>query len=105
MDGLAFKHEAMTSSATGKRIKHCLECATLYARERKHGFRRGHIQADAASELSTDTKGWLQAQDNTSSVVELYRHPIRHSPEVERLTTPCLTGWTVVFYDLEEFTS
>ena len=95
MAGLTFKHEAMTSSA-GKRIKHRLECATLYARERKHGFRRGHIQADAASGLSTATKGWLQAQNHTSSAVEmhlhLYRHPIRHSPEVERVTTACLTA-------------
>ena len=66
---LAFKHEAMTSSAIGKRIKHHLECATLYAGESNHGFRRGHIQADAASELSTADIG-LQAQIKTSSVVE-----------------------------------
>ena len=67
----------MTSSAIGKRVKQHLETARLYAGESNHGFRRGHIQADAAAGVSTSQIG-LQAQIETSAIVELYKNPIRH---------------------------
>ena len=57
----SFKTEPLTSSAIGKRVKQHLETAALYAGESNHGFRRGHIQADAAAGLSTSQIG-LQAQ-------------------------------------------
>ena len=67
----------MTSSAIGKQVKQHLETATLYAGESNHGFRRDHIQADAAAGVSTSQIG-LQAQIETSAIVELYKIPIRH---------------------------
>ncbi len=84
-DQQGFKDEGMTSSAIGKRVKQHLETATLYAGESKHGFRRGHIQADAAAGVSTSQIG-LQAQIKTSAIVELYKNPIRHLPRAERLS-------------------
>ena len=75
----------MTSSAIGKRVKQHLETARLYAGESNHGFRRGHIQADAAAGVSTSQIG-LQAQIKTSAIVELYKNPIRHLPRAERLS-------------------
>ncbi len=80
-----FKDEGMTSSAIGKRVKQHLETATLYAGESNRGFRRGHIQADAAAGVSTRQIG-LQAQIKTSAIVELYKNPIRHLPRAERLS-------------------
>ena len=79
----SFKDEPMTSSAIGKRVKQHLESAALYAGESNHGFRRGHIQADAAAGLSNSQIG-LQAQIKTDTIVELYKNPIRHLPRADR---------------------
>ena len=83
----SFKDAYMASSAIGKRVKQHLQTAALYAGESNHGFRRGHIQADAAAGLSSSQIS-LQAQIKTDATAELYKNPIRHIPRVDRQKCP-----------------
>ena len=61
----------MAFSAIGKRVKQNAETTALYAGGSNHGFKWGHIQADAAAALSTSQIG-LQALIRTNTIVGLY---------------------------------
>lgn len=101
-----FTDTAMTLSAIGKRVKQHLQAPGLYQGESNHGFRRGHIQADAADGMSTEQIGHA-AQIVTAAIVELYKNPTRHTPRVERKRKrntygissgiPCCSSYTLYF--------
>ncbi len=56
----------MSASDTGKRMRHRLEQAALYAGESSHGFRRGQMQALSAAGMPSADIG-KKVQSNTAA--------------------------------------
>ena len=73
----------MSASDIGKRMRHHLGQAALYAGESSHGFRRGQMQALSAAGVAPADIG-KKVQINTAATVEKYLHLSRHLPRLER---------------------
>jgi len=84
VDRKAFKDSGISASDIGKRMRHHLEQADLYAGESNHGFRRGSMQALAAAGMASTDIG-KKVQINTAVTVAKYLDPSRHLPRLERL--------------------
>jgi len=82
-DRRQFKDSCMSASDIGKRMRHHLEQAALYAGESSHGFRKGQMQALSAAGIPSADIG-KKAQINTVATVEKYLDPSRHLPRLER---------------------
>jgi len=82
-DRRQFKDSCMSASDIGKRMRHHLEQAALYAGESSHGFRRGQMQALAAAGMPSADIG-KKVQINTATTVEKYLDVSRHLPRLER---------------------
>ena len=81
---LAFKHTSLSASAIGKRVKHHLEQAVLYAGESSHGFKRGHMQFLSAAGMNNADIG-QKVQIKTAAIIDRYLDPARHLPRLDRM--------------------
>ena len=82
-DRRQFKDSCMSASDIGKRMRHHLERAAMYAAESNHGFKRGHMQALSTAGMPPADIG-KKVQINTATTVEKYLDPSRHLPRLER---------------------
>ena len=73
----------MSASDTGKRMRHRLEQAALYAGESSHGFRRGQMQALLAAGMPSADIG-KKVQSNTAATVEKHLGVSWHLPRLQR---------------------
>ena len=82
-DRRAFKDSGSSASDIGKRMRHHLEQAGLYAGESNHGFRRGSMQALAAAGMASADMG-QKVQINTAITVAKNLDLTRHEPRLDR---------------------
>ena len=82
-DRRQLKDSCMSASDTGKRMRHHLEQAALYAGESSHGFKRGQTQALSSADMPSADIG-KKVQIITAATVEKHLDVSRHLPRSEQ---------------------